>query len=500
MSFAQKRKKAIYQSLDSENGFSRILSSRYQWPLFYAVLIATDFLMVGLAFRFAFWVRFELGINFFDPNAVNSPIYYQGLVWYIIPIWLGLFFVHGLYRKQYLFGGIQEYSRLFFVNTIATILVIAAGFFQPSLVFARGWILISWFSAFFYTALGRFTLRRVVYYLRARGWFLSNAIIIGINDEAKTMAEQLRYTRNSGLNLIGFIDFSEEAGKEVYKKLACLGNLDVIPELIRNRQVKELILTSSALTREQILEIFQKYGVSTEANLHLSSGLYEIITTGLRVKEFAWVPLIGVNKVRLTGANRVFKAILDYGITIPGLIIISPLLLLITLIIRLDSPGPVIHRRLVLGVNGKPFHAFKFRTMHINGDEILEKHPDKLRELNKEHKIKDDPRITRFGAILRKTSLDELPQLFNVLRNEMSLVGPRMISPEEVQEYRKWGLNLLTVKPGITGKWQVSGRSDITYQQRVQMDMYYIRNWNIWLDIQLLFQTIPAVMSKRGAY
>jgi exopolysaccharide biosynthesis polyprenyl glycosylphosphotransferase len=232
----------------------------------------------------------------------------------------------------------------------------------------------------------------------------------------------------------------------------------------------------------------------------MSSGLYEIITTGLSVREFAYVPLIGVNKVRLTGVEQTLKLLLDYAITLPGLILISPLLLLIAVAIRLDSPGPVLYRRQVMGVNGKQFGALKFRTMHVNGDEILAARPDLQAELARTHKLKHDPRLTRVGPLLRRTSLDELPQLFNVLRREMSLVGPRMISPAEMAKYDQWGMNLLTVQPGITGVWQVSGRSDISYEERVQLDMYYIRNWSIWLDLQLLWQTIPAVIRGTGAY
>jgi len=138
--------------------------------------------------------------------------------------------------------------------------------------------------------------------------------------------------------------------------------------------------------------------------------------------------------------------------------------------------------------------------MHINGDEILEQYPEKKEELRRTHKLKDDPRITRVGKLLRKLSLDELPQLVNVLRYEMSLVGPRMISPPELADYNQWGMNLLTIRPGITGLWQVSGRSDVSYEQRVRLDMYYIRNWSVWLDIQILLQTIPAVLKSRGAY
>jgi lipopolysaccharide/colanic/teichoic acid biosynthesis glycosyltransferase len=235
-------------------------------------------------------------------------------------------------------------------------------------------------------------------------------------------------------------------------------------------------------------------------NLRLSSGLYEIITTGLTVKEFAYVPLVEINKVRLTGTDKMFKLILDYGMALPLVILIMPFLLLIAVIILIDSPGPIIHRRRVMGVNGRQFDAFKFRTMYINGDEILVGYPELQAELEKNKKIKCDPRITRVGRFLRKASLDELPQLFNVLRHEMSLVGPRMITPEEVKVYNQWGMNLLTVQPGITGLWQVSGRSEVTYEERIRLDMHYIRNWSIWLDLQLIWQTIPAVLKGKGAY
>jgi lipopolysaccharide/colanic/teichoic acid biosynthesis glycosyltransferase len=138
--------------------------------------------------------------------------------------------------------------------------------------------------------------------------------------------------------------------------------------------------------------------------------------------------------------------------------------------------------------------------MRVDSDEILASNPELLNEYKDNFKIKNDPRITNFGKILRKTSLDEIPQLFNVLRFEMSLVGPRMITPEELGKYSQWDLNLLTVKPGITGLWQVHGRSDVSYEERVRLDMHYIRNWTIWFDLHLLMETIPAVLSRRGAY
>jgi lipopolysaccharide/colanic/teichoic acid biosynthesis glycosyltransferase len=218
------------------------------------------------------------------------------------------------------------------------------------------------------------------------------------------------------------------------------------------------------------------------------------------VREFAYVPLVGVNKVRLTGLDQAFKLFLDYFLTIPAIILLAPVFILISVAVKLDSAGPIFYQRGVMGVNGTRYGAFKFRTMRMDGDQILAQRPELRAELALNHKLKSDPRVTRVGRFLRRTSLDELPQLFNVLRCEMSLVGPRMIAPDEMAKYEQWGINLLTVKPGITGLWQVSGRSNITYQQRVQMDMFYIRNWSIWLDLQLLWQTIPAVLKGTGAY
>jgi exopolysaccharide biosynthesis polyprenyl glycosylphosphotransferase len=232
----------------------------------------------------------------------------------------------------------------------------------------------------------------------------------------------------------------------------------------------------------------------------MSSGLYQIIATGFEVAEFANVPLIGIKRIRLTGWNSAMKFLVDYSLTILAVILLSPLFVLIALLVKLGSPGPVIYRRRVMGVNGRQFDAYKFRTMIVGAETFLDQEPELKREFQKNHKLKEDPRITRFGRLLRKTSLDELPQLFNVLRGEMSLVGPRMISPEEMTKYQQAGINLLTVKPGITGLWQVNGRSNVSYEERVQMDMYYIRNWSLFLDVNLLLRTIPAILSQQGAY
>jgi len=169
-------------------------------------------------------------------------------------------------------------------------------------------------------------------------------------------------------------------------------------------------------------------------------------------------------------------------------------------LVKIDSSGPILYRRRVVGLNGVEFDAFKFRTMRVDADRILQEHPELYREFCKNMKLRQDPRVNAIGAFLRKTSLDELPQLFNVLMGQMSLVGPRILSPEEVSRYREHASKRLSVKPGITGLWQVSGRQELDYNKRIELDLYYVENWSLWLDLLILFKTIPVVASMKGAY
>ncbi len=472
-----------------------------QWKLYIASLVVLDILMLGLAFRLAYYLRFELNFRLFFQNLEPELAFYQNVATFLIPGLLVIFLLLGLYDREKLLGGTKEYSMAFNGLTYGMMLIIAIGFLDPEFILARAWLLLAWIFSFLFTAGGRFWMRRVIYALRRRGYYLSSAVIIGANNEGLSLAEQLNGTRVSGFHIMGFIDKKLPVGTQLLEDQYVLGNVDNLEDLIMRYDIEELILASSAISsRDRMLDIFQKYGISSNVNVRMSSGLYEIITTGLTVKEFAYVPLVGVNKVRLTGVDEFLKYSLDILLSIPALLFLGPVMLFIALAIKLETPGSVIHRRRVMGMHGKEFDAFKFRTMHENGDVILDSYPELKEELAQNFKLREDPRVTMVGQILRKTSLDELPQLFNVLRREMSLVGPRIITPAEVEKYEKWDLNLMTVRPGLTGLWQVSGRSDVTYEERVRLDMHYIRNWSIWLDIQLLFQTIPAVLRRRGAY
>ena len=478
-----------------------VLTRRLIWSGYISSLIVSDALMTLLAFRLAYFFRFELNLTFFRLEAPAALPFYSSLSYILLIAWLAIFALAGLYKKENLLGGTEEYALVGRATTVGMLVLIVAGFLEPTFIIARGWVLMAWLFSLVLIDFGRFILRRVVYLLRRRGLFLAKTIIVGANDEGLSLARQLKAWKTSGLDVIGFVDKKFKPGTLLFGNMRVLGDMEQLDDVIQGYGVEELILASSAISsHDKMLDIFQRYGVNSGINVRMSSGLYEIITTGLTVKEFAYVPLVGVNKVRLTGLDTFVKFATDLLITIPAMILLLPVMLIIGIAIKLDSPGPILHRRRVMGVNKRQFDALKFRTMYENGDEIIDKYPGLKADLARNHKLKDDPRVTRVGRFLRKWSLDELPQMINVVRRDMSVVGPRMICPEEMDNYSQWNINLLTVKPGITGLWQVSGRSDVTYEERVRLDMHYIRNWSIWLDAQILIRTIPAVLRARGAY
>lgn len=476
-------------------------ASRGAWRLLTVGLILVDALLINLASFLSYYIRFQAGLPWFQATQPDLWFYQQLVIFWVTPSWIIIFALVGLYRQRNLLGGPREYDLVLRGTTFGLLPLVFFSFLVPEFVIARGWLVLAWVLALVFVGVGRFVMRRVAYAARRMGYFLSPAVIVGANQEGRYLAEQFLNAYQSGFQLVGFVDEKVPAGTVLFHNLPALGSADHLDKIIKKYGVREIVLATSAISsRDRMLEIFKRYANSGEVSLRLSSGLYEIITTGLKVEEFGYVPLVNVEKVRLTGIDQVLKLLLDYCLTIPGLILISPLMALVALMVRLDSPGPVLHRRRVMGLNGVQFDAFKFRTMHINGDEILNRNPELKAELARHHKLKDDPRITRIGKFLRKYSLDELPQLFNVLRAEMSLVGPRMIAPAELAQYNQWGINLLTVRPGLTGLWQVSGRSDVGYDERVRLDMFYVRNWTIWQDLAILFQTVPTVLKGRGAY
>ncbi len=468
--------------------------------LYRAFLVVGDALVLFMAFTLAYWLRFQGGIAISADVIPSAEVYLQ-LAFELIAVWLVVFAVMGLYDFHNLLGGVTEYTRVVNACTVGMFTIVLVSFVNPGFVVARAWLVMAWVLSIAMVAGYRLLMRRLAYRSRAHGHFVMPTVIVGTNAEATALADQLRDRMSSGVEILGLVETRLDQDAHQVQGFPVLGNLNQVADIVKHSSVREVIVVPSALNGEQLVNVSQWLTSLPNVNMQLSSGLYEVLTTGMRVTTRNSVPLMALNRLRLSPLETVLKSMLDYALILLAMPVLLPIFMVLYLMVKLDSPGPVFYRRRVMGVGGNQFDAFKFRTMHVNGDEILAQHPELLAQLKREHKLKDDPRITRMGRFLRRTSLDELAQLVNVALGQMSLVGPRMISPSEAEMYGRMRNNLLTVKPGLTGLWQVSGRSNLSYEERVRLDMFYVRNYSIWLDIQILFfQTLPAVIKGRGAF
>jgi exopolysaccharide biosynthesis polyprenyl glycosylphosphotransferase len=467
-------------------------------------LVAGDIFSAAFAFLAAFVIRFHLRITV-APEVIPPADLYAALFLILIPVWLLLFAINGLYRVENLLGGTFEYSKVFHACSVGMMMVVTATFFQPSFIISRGWLVSAWILTIVLTCLIRFLIRRVVYALRRRGAFSIPVLVVGTNGECGQLADQLAADTSAGYRVVGIVKMNalqEDIGTPAGESGAqVLGGIADLVSIIRRHGVRDVIVADSQIQKDQLLAIFERIQPFEHVEMHLSTGLYEVLATGVDLKVASAVPLVRINRLRLRPSQAVIKAAFEWLLAAAVVTLGAPVFLAIAAAVRLTSPGPILHRRRVLGVGGREFDAFKFRTMRIDGDRVLDAVPGLREQLQKEGKLKDDPRITSIGQFLRRYSLDELPQLFNVLRGEMSLVGPRMITAAEAAQYGAHRANLLTVRPGLTGLWQVSGRSELNYAQRVRLDMHYIRHYSIWRDMQILFfQTPGAVLRGRGAY
>jgi exopolysaccharide biosynthesis polyprenyl glycosylphosphotransferase len=388
--------------------------------------------------------------------------------------------------------------RIFNSCALSVLLVVVISFLVPDFVIARAWLLMAWAFTLLIMIAWRFIARRLIYAMRRRGHLIERVIMLGANAEGQAIARQLCATPSAGIQIVGFIDDGIAPGSDVMSGIAVLGPVSAFQAIVQQQSADVVIIADTALVRDRLATIYGAMETLRQLDVRLSPGLFELLTTGVQVREQGFVPLLALNKTRITGLHAVSKILIDRLGALVGLIILSPLFALVALLIIFEDQGPVLYRRRVMGTDSRPFDAFKFRTMRRGGDDLLS--PEQRQELRESGKLKVDPRITKIGAFLRRTSIDELPQLMNVLIGQMSLVGPRMLTQEELRHFGRWQHNLLTVRPGLTGLWQISGRSDLGYEDRVRLDMQYIRNHSIWLDLYIIYRTIPTVIGGHGAY
>ena len=487
----------LYDTLSGQLLRRQRQALRGQWRPIVLCLVAGDALSVGVGFYLAYILRFRAGAAIFDPGLMQ-PDFYAVTILLLVPSWVVLYALHGLYNHRQLFGGAAEYRAIFNACTLGLLVVIVATFFEPNFVIARAWLILAWLGALTLTILWRFVMRRFIYALRRRNRLQQRVVILGANGEGQAVASQFGANPAAGIQVIGFIDERLTIGTEVLPNMPVLGPASAFHAIVEQHNADTVIIADTAVVRERLASVYGAIDTLRRLNVCLAPGLFELLTIGVSVREQGSVPLLALNKARIIGLHAFGKYVMDRVGALVGLVLLSPVLAVITALIYIESRESVIYRRRVIGVDNELFDAFKFRTMYTNGDALLS--AEQRAELQAVGKLKDDPRVTRVGRFLRRTSLDEIPQLFNVLLGQMSLVGPRMITQQELNHFGRWQHNLVTVRPGLTGLWQISGRSDIGYEERVQLDMHYIRNYSIWLDLYIIVRTLPILISGRGAY
>ena len=351
----------------------------------------------------------------------------------------------------------------------------------------------------------RIELLRQLYIKLKNNQFKRNVIIVGDGNSGRLLAAKLMFENPIGIEVIGFVDDDLPVGENVVSEKKVLGITSQLPEIIRQYKIDEILIAIEDENYERFLQILDDCK-QLNVSIRLTSELFGVVARKIGTEKYIDIPVIDVAPQYFNKVNLLFKRIFDLIVASSLVILLSPLLIIIAILVKLSSPGPILFKSRAIGKNGKPFMFYKFRSMFVTQGEDEERKKMmisfmKENEDNKNNgrKIINLKRVTWIGKILRKSSLDELPQLFNVIKSDMSLVGPRPCLPYEYENYDEWHKRRVSVLPGCTGVWQVWGRSSVSFKDSVVLDLYYINNMSPWLDLQLILQTIPAIFLFRGA-
>jgi exopolysaccharide biosynthesis polyprenyl glycosylphosphotransferase len=471
-----------------------------------------DLILIAFSFYLPYCLRHNPGFSFCFGLPHSQEYFSIFLIWGTFL----LFFLHKykLYSTDRSLTIPKEFWQVIKAIFFSAIVAGLGIFLLQTKMFSRlvfGWAAILLiFSLTFWRVIKRILIRRRL----AKGYYNTNVLIVGAGKAGRVLVKEIENHPYLGLKVIGFLDDAKKAKVLSYD---ILGKIDSLEYLVRHYYIDQIYVTIPSERRKSasILALAKKLNVTVRVladNFIYSSvigpeernaiGLPDFIFPSGQVRfgHIGFVPLINYVDAGIHGSEKVFKRFFDLLASGAGLLLLLPLFAIIAFLIKLDGRGPVFYKSLRCGKKGKLFNFYKFRSMVYNADSQKENLRCKSEVEGPIFKIKDDPRITKIGKILRRYSLDELPQLINVFKGQMSLVGPRPPTPDEVANYHSWQKRRLNVKPGITCLWQVRGRSDLTFYKWMKWDLWYIDNWSFRLDLQILLWTIPAVFKKRGAY
>jgi exopolysaccharide biosynthesis polyprenyl glycosylphosphotransferase len=457
-----------------------------------------DVVLLNLAFALGYYVRYKLELfrpvfeGFTAPYAAYVPVqvWYTGLL-------LLFMYVDGVYAQGRGSSWWEALYRISNATTTATVILIAATFIIQPLVYSRLLLIEAAVITIVFLSGWRLARRQIAARLRRRGIGVARVLIVGAGEIGRAVMRTLVARPDLGYQVVGFLDDDPNRGD--LGRFRALGGLDALGAVLRTERVDEVIITLPWMYQRTIIGLVRGCD-ALHIRARIVPDLFQFSLNQLDVEDIGGIPLIGVKEATIPQLGRYAKRLVDMGVALAVLALTAPLLLLVTALIRLDSPGAVIFKQIRVGEKGRPFWIYKFRTMRHNAED----EQAQLQALNEASgplfKIKNDPRQTRLGKWLRRLSIDELPQFINVLKGEMSVVGPRPGLPSEVEQYEPWQRQRLEVAPGISGLWQVSGRSDLSFDEMCLLDIYYIENWSVGLDLVIILRTIPRVLFGHGAY
>jgi exopolysaccharide biosynthesis polyprenyl glycosylphosphotransferase len=441
-------------------------------------LLLSDLIWMGVAFIGAYWLRNDVIGPAIQPFAT-----YQQAFPMVALILVATFYSFGLYERSRRRRPLGELYALMKAITLVWLLVMAASFLYKY-DYSRIFVLLLYGLGLILIPSGRLLIRSIYRRLHQKGIAVTRVLIVGSGKPAKRVAEKLKEYDGFGYRVIGVVD--DHQPKNSSEKY--LGPLKDLVSIIQQKNIDELYIADPRLSHERILELIHHCD-PTGVKVKVVSDLFEIVAGDIDLDELEGLPSLDLGTQGGSWGYRFLKRCLDLSGALIGLIISLPVGMLIAIAIKLDSPGPVVFAQERVGLNGKNFTIYKFRTMHV-----ASKKNDFAPKDDK------DKRITKVGRWLRKTSLDELPQFWNVLKGEMSLVGPRPEMPFIVSTYTDWQRRRLEAKPGITGLWQILGRKDLPLHENIEYDFYYIKNQSILLDLVILIRTVLVVVTGKGAY
>ncbi|MCF3940161.1 MULTISPECIES: sugar transferase [Gordonia] len=468
-----------------------------------AVLAWTDLVVVIAAVLSAQWIRFGSNPDV-GRYAVGGPqVMVVSLV--LIVAWLVALRVYQTLDHKIIGAGAQEYSRVvsacFSVFGLLAILVLAL-----RLDVSRGYFALALPLGTLGLLCSRWSWRRRLVRQRRRGANVERVLVVGEPGSVTHIVNRLRRSPELGFYVIGAcLPVSDATARDFLhagdgERIPVYGDYEDVPLAVSASGASRVAVTSAGAIGHEAMQQLSWDLQGMDVEMMVAPGVTDVAGPRIMVRPVAGLPLLYIDKPRYEGANRFRKAALDWVGAALILLLAAPLLVALAIAIKIDTSGPAFYHATRMGLNNKPFRMWKFRSMVVDADALKADLTARDEGAGALFKIRDDPRITRVGALIRRYSLDELPQLFNVLTGAMSLVGPRPPLPEEVEQYDGRVARRMLVKPGMTGLWQVSGRSDLTWEESVRLDLSYVENWSIMQDLVILWRTSRAVLSKDGAY